>query len=74
MKWMPWETYKDTTAVERALAIAEIIEPPCKNCAYFKPTRKVSYKGEFDGVSICTASDMFNDFSCYVWVPEGIKL
>lgn len=62
MKWEPWETYKEEVPV---LAIDM---PPCSDCQYWKPQRiyiNLSTGVQFDGVKLCHANDMHNDFSCY---------
>jgi hypothetical protein len=40
-------------------------EPPCKECAFWKPHRKVNEKGEAMGIRCCIADEMHHDFSCF---------
>ena len=60
--WEPWEKYKDTAPMR----IEEIIEPPCKLCKYFSPRVLTNSLGDFDGVRMCVAEEMYSDFSCFV--------
>jgi hypothetical protein len=57
--WEPWKTY----ATEPELL--PIDGPPCRNCARWKPIRKFTGAGEFEGVVLCIAREMEHDFSCF---------
>ena len=58
--WNPWHATSNAH-------LADIAEPPCKLCKFFKPhINYETYQGEiFNEVTICIAEDMFNDFSCF---------
>lgn len=56
MKWQPWIDYD---------IAANITEPPCKDCKYFKPQITYYPNGIFDGVKFCHSDEMFPDFSCF---------
>lgn len=67
-KWEPHETYRDETI------ILDIPGPPCKHCAFWKPQRQymtLPKKVLYDGVTICRAEDMYNDFSCFEFRVSG---
>jgi hypothetical protein len=69
-KWEPW---MDHQADSSLLDIPEITEPPCKNCVHWRPQRvfksskqSTAGKGQrFEGVRMCHAEDMHEDFSCF---------
>ena len=55
-------------------------EPPCRECLKFAPRITLtvsSEKSKFNGIILCTADSMENDFSCYVpresMSPEHLK-
>ena len=39
--------------------------PPCPDCAHWRPLIKLRDKGEFDGIRLCHAEEMFRDFTCF---------
>lgn len=43
----------------------DITEPPCKHCRDWNPRVKTDSKGAYDGIILCTNSNMNHDFSCY---------
>ncbi len=43
-----------------------IYEPPCKECALFKPSVMTGRDGEFVKITICLSNVMRDDFTCYV--------
>ena len=49
--------------------ILDIEEPPCRYCKHWTPQRKyrtVPGVGViYDGLMLCSAEDMYHDFSCY---------
>lgn len=45
--------------------LTHIQAPPCVMCRYWNPVVKVDVHNEFDGITLCHARDMYNDFSCY---------
>ena len=65
MEWEPWVKYTDVKQAVHDLSIPNIKEPPCKQCLYFRPTRIITFSGEYAGVHICHAASMFRDFSCF---------
>jgi hypothetical protein len=62
LEWNPHDKAKEQVGV---LNLKGIKEPPCKGCKYFTPRIRTNTRGEYDGVSICSAEDMYHDFSCY---------
>lgn len=60
MKWNPEEYNPRVESF-----IPQIKEPPCKDCKHFRPHRRFKTYGEPDGVRICQAEHMKNDFKCY---------
>lgn len=42
-----------------------INEPPCKGCKHFRPRYTTDSKGNINGVVLCKAKEMHNDFSCF---------
>lgn len=60
MEWKPWEDFCE------AAKTLPITEPPCRDCASFRPHRTYDNLGNFAGVVICTKiGEQCNDFSCY---------
>lgn len=45
--------------------LTDIHEPPCKECQYFTPKAVTDKFGNFNGVSLCSAREMYRDFSCF---------
>jgi len=64
--WEPWEEFK----FDLELLNIPIAEPPCKNCAFFKPRFDFSVDGKQNGVRLCQAERMYNDFSCFKEKPD----
>lgn len=60
IKWEPWVTYRANAP------ILPISEPPCKDCAHWRPIVIFDKYGNFDGVRMCQSDKMLDDFSCYV--------
>jgi len=56
MKWQPWKDYD--------IAV-NITEPPCKKCKHFMAQISYYPSGLFEGVKLCHAEEMFQDFSCF---------
>lgn len=61
MKWGQWEQYDIK---------ANITEPPCKDCNFFRPmirhrTKSADLSPQFSGVTLCWAKEMYSDFSCF---------
>lgn len=58
-------------AVKEALAGAgqpqplDIEGPPCRSCQHWRPYVKLTPYPPSVDVTLCTASEMFQDFSCY---------
>jgi hypothetical protein len=42
-----------------------IQEPPCKGCKNFTPRSTTDNKGNFNGIALCSADNMYRDFSCF---------
>lgn len=42
-----------------------IKEPPCKSCKFFMPRALTNHVGVFKGISLCSAKEMYRDFSCW---------
>jgi len=61
VKWEPWHEFK----LDLELLNIPITEPPCKNCKLFKPRFDFSIDGKPNGVRLCQAERMYNDYSCY---------
>lgn len=57
--WNPAQQYAQDAEV------LPIPEPPCRNCANWRPTRQYGGRGEFLGVRLCQADEMAIDFSCF---------
>ena len=62
LEWRPHDIAKKE--VDK-LNLIDIKEPPCRWCNHFNPRIKTNSRGEYDGVSICSAPDMYHDFSCF---------
>lgn len=59
MRWQPWDDFKPEEE------LLPILEPPCKDCVFWKPQRQYMMNGMYDGVRLCHSVDMQKDFSCY---------
>ncbi len=63
MKWEPWVKFKSDPE------LLPIEGPPCKDCSHWKPVRKFTTWQDgtinFDGVVLCQAERMAQDFSCF---------
>ena len=42
--------------------------PPCKKCVHWTPILQFREHG-FDGANLCSAEEMFSDFSCFEEMP-----
>lgn len=63
---MSFYNYHDFEQRAKALDISDsITEPPCTKCKFWRPKIKTNDRGEFDGIRLCSAKDMYFDFSCF---------
>ena len=65
--WYPW-TETEGSPPEATNGGEPITEPPCKRCRHWKP--EVTFRGTPqgqvpDGVRLCHADNMHQDFSCF---------
>lgn len=62
IEWKPW------LGPMPEVPKLDIEGPPCKNCIHWNPQPHFvdGHKGcEIQGVKLCHADEMFNDFSCF---------
>lgn len=45
--------------------ILDILEPPCKNCRFWKPHRTYDESLIYTGIQCCISKEIWKDFSCY---------
>lgn len=60
MKWEPWKTEE-----KEFNDILDILEPPCKNCRFWKPHRTYDESLIYTGIQCCISKEIWKDFSCY---------
>ena len=63
-EFAPWSKFEKSSLVQ-----LPITDSPCGQCIHWAPRRDISVdsKGEetFEGITLCHATDMYKDFSCF---------
>lgn len=58
-------TWNPAREYQQEAEVLPITAPPCQNCANWRPTRQHGSRGEYLGVRLCQAEEMWVDFSCF---------